>query len=190
MVNSILQNIRLTIVSILLLAILYPLLIKGISILTPQNGVPYTVQYKGKMHFRDIGQHFHSPQYFQSRPSATNYNPAGSAGSNKGPTNPEYLQQVQSRIDTFIAGNPTITTGKIPADLITASGSGLDPHLSPNAAHIQVDRIAKIRKLSPEIIHTLIQQHTEEPLWGILGPAKVNVLLLNIALDSIQLSEK
>ncbi len=130
-----------------------------------------------------IGQKFTDDKYFWSRPSAVDYNAAGSGGSNKGPTNPDYLKQVQDRIDTFLAHNPGVRKEEIPAELVTASGSGQDPDLSPAAAKIQVKRIAAIRKIDESKLYALVDQHTEGPLLGFLGPSKVNVLKLNIALD-------
>ncbi|MBC8156416.1 MAG: potassium-transporting ATPase subunit C, partial [Bacteroidetes bacterium] len=122
-------------------------------------------------------------RYFNGRPSAVDYNAAGSAGSNKGPSNPDYLKTVQERIDTFMVHNPGIQKSAIPAELVTASGSGLDPDLSPAAALIQVSRIAKVRGLPVERVTQLVNENTEGPLLGVFGPSKVNVLKLNVALD-------
>jgi K+-transporting ATPase ATPase C chain len=133
-----------------------------------------------------IGQKFTDDKYFWSRPSAVDYNAAGSAGSNKGPTNPDYLKQVQDRIDTFLVHNPGIKKEEIPAELVTASGSGEDPDLSPAAARIQVKRIAAIRKIDESKLYALVDQHTQGPLLGFLGPSKVNVLKLNVALDNLK----
>ena len=138
------------------------------------------------MGYAIVGQKFRDDKYFWSRPSAVDYNAAGSAGSNKGPTNPDYLKQVQDRIDTFLAHNPGVKKEDIPAELVTASGSGEDPDLSPAAAKVQVKRIATIRKIDENKIYALIDQHTEGPLLGFLGPSKINVLKLNIALDELK----
>ncbi len=113
------------------------------------------------------------------------YNASGSGGSNKGPSNAEYLTLVQARIDTFLVHNPGIHKSEIPVDLITASGSGLDPNFSVQAAKVQVRRIATRRGIEEQKIDQLINDHTEGPLWGIFGPKKINVLKLNIALDAI-----
>jgi K+-transporting ATPase ATPase C chain len=107
----------------------------------------------------------------------------GSGGSNKGPSNPDYLKDVQAHIDTFLAHNPGVRKEDIPAELVTYSGSGLDPDLSPAGAKIQVKRIAAVRRLSEDKVDALVDRYTQRPLWGIFGPAKVNVLRLNIALD-------
>ena len=135
--------------------------------------------------YENIGQTFTDDKYFQGRPSAVNYNAAGSAGSNKGGSNPDYLANVQARIDTFLVHNPEIKKSQIPSDLVTASGSGLDPNISLQGAKIQVPRIARIRKRSEKEIYDLIETHTEKPLLGIFGPEKVNVLKLNIALNTL-----
>lgn len=179
-----LPSLKLTAVLILICAGLYPLLITEVARLAPGHGDGVTVQSHGRtVGYARIGQSFTDDRYFQGRPSAVNYHAAGSGGSNKGPSNPEYLAMVQARIDTFMAHNPGISKSNIPADLITASGSGLDPHLSPQAVAIQVKRIAKARGMDESTVKALITQHTEGPLFGLLGPSRVNVLQLNIALD-------
>ncbi|UFH57090.1 K(+)-transporting ATPase subunit C [Spirosoma sp. KNUC1025] len=176
--------IRLTLVMLVLLVIIYPLVVAGIAKLAPGAGKGETVTVNGKVvGYKLIGQKFTEDRYFNSRPSAVDYNAAGSAGSNKGPSNPEYLKTVQARIDTFLVHNPGIKKADIPAELVTASGSGLDPDLSPAGAKIQVARIAKIRNLPAERLNQLVDEHTEGPLLGIFGPSKVNVLALNVALD-------
>jgi K+-transporting ATPase ATPase C chain len=113
------------------------------------------------------------------------YNAASTGGSNKGPTNPDYLAQVQSRIDTFMVHNPTIKKEQLPVDLVTASGGGLDPHISPAGARVQIDRIARVRNIDKQKIVTLVDQCTESPMLGI-GTARVHVLRLNIALDELK----
>ncbi|MFT3827526.1 MAG: K(+)-transporting ATPase subunit C [Chitinophagaceae bacterium] len=187
MKKYILISLKLTLVMIVLLAVLYPIALAAVGKLTPGGGKGETVVVNGKVvGYANIGQHFSDDKYFQGRPSAVGYNAAGSAGSNKGPSNPDYLQQVKDRIDTFLVHNPGIKKEDIPADLVTASGSGLDPDLSPAAAKIQVKRIAAIRKISEEKLYELVSQHTESPLLGAFGPAKVNVLKLNVALDAMK----
>jgi K+-transporting ATPase ATPase C chain len=115
------------------------------------------------------------------------YNAAGSGGSNKGPTNQDYLNKdVKGRIDTFLKHNPTVKKADIPAELVTASGSGLDPDLSPEGAKVQAARIAKARGLSEQQVLALVDSHTEKPLLRLLGPEKVNVLKLNVALDELK----
>lgn len=180
-------GLKLTLVMIILLAVLYPLLIAGIGKLSPGQGKGVTVVVNGKVvGYEKIGQKFTEDKYFWSRPSAVDYNAAGSAGSNKGPSNPDYLKIVQDRIDTFLVHNPGVKKEEIPAELVTASGSGLDPDISPAGAHVQVKRIAAVRKIDEQKIKELIEKHTEGPLAGILGPSKINVLKLNIALDEMK----
>ena len=179
--------IRLTLVMLVLLVVIYPLVVAGIARLAPGGGKGETVTVNGKVvGYKLIGQKFTADRYFNSRPSALEYNAAGSAGSNKGPSNPDYLKAVQARIDTFLVHNPGVTKATIPAELVTASGSGLDPDLSPAGAKIQVTRIAKVRGLSAERLNQLVEQQTEGPLLGVFGPAKVNVLALNVALDQLK----
>lgn len=134
-----------------------------------------------------IGQTFNNPKYFWGRPSATSpypYNAAASSGSNLGPTNPALLELVKARIAALQAVDPDNKT-LIPVDLITASGSGLDPHISPAAADYQIGRIAKVRNIDPEKLRDLVQSHTEARQWDLLGEPRVNVLTLNLALDAI-----
>jgi K+-transporting ATPase ATPase C chain len=179
--------IRLSLVLLVLVSVIYPLVVAGVAKLAPGGGDGETVSINGKVvGYANIGQSFTEDRYFNSRPSAVDYNAAGSAGSNKGPGNPDYLQTVQARIDTFLVHNPGVRRADIPAELVTASGSGLDPHLSPAAAAIQVARIARVRKLSANRLTQLIGEHTEKPLLGLFGPETVNVLKLNVALDQLR----
>ena len=172
---------------IVLCAVLYPLLIAGIGKATPGGGKGETVSVNGRVvGYEKIGQKFTDDKYFWGRPSAVDYNAAGSAGSNKGPSNPDYLQIVKDRIDSFLVHNPGVKKEEIPAEMVTASGSGLDPDISPAGAYIQVKRIAAIRNLPEEKIKALVEEHTQKPLAGMFGPSKVNVLKLNIELDKIK----
>ena len=180
-------SIKLTLVFIIVCAVLYPLLIAGIAKFAPGGGKGETVTVNGKVvGYANIGQKFTEDKYFWGRPSAVDYNAAGSAGSNKGPSNPDYLKQVQGRIDSFLVHNPAVKKEEIPAELVTASGSGLDPDLSPAGATIQIKRIAVVRKLNESKLISLVNQQTEKPLLGLFGPAKVNVLKLNIELDKLK----
>jgi potassium-transporting ATPase KdpC subunit len=182
-----LPSLKLTLVFIVICSVLYPLLIAGVAKLSPGGGNGETVSVNGKVvGYANIGQKFTEDKYFWSRPSAVDYNAAGSAGSNKGPSNPDYLKTVQDRIDTFLVHNPGVTKEEIPAELVTASGSGLDPDLSPAGAKIQVKRIAAIRNIDAAKIISLVDKQTEKPLLGMFGPAKVNVLKLNIELDKLK----
>jgi potassium-transporting ATPase KdpC subunit len=186
MKKYILPALKLTLVFMVICSLLYPLLIAGIGRFSTGNGKGETVTVNGKVvGYALIGQKFDQDKYFWSRPSAAGFNAASSAGSNKGPTNPDYLKDVQSKIDTFLAHNPGVKKEEIPAELVTYSGSGLDPDLSPKGAYIQVPRIAKTRKISEDKLNALVEQHIEKPLLGIFGPEKVNVLKLNVELDQL-----
>lgn len=177
-------SLKLTLVMLILCAVLYPLLIAGIGKATPGGGKGKILSVNGKVvGYELIGQKFTEDKYFWGRPSAVDYNAAGSAGSNKGPSNPDYLQIVQARIDTFLVHNPGVKKEEIPADLVTASGSGLDPDISPASAYVQVKRVAAIRNLPEEKVKALVKQHIEKT---ILGPSVINVLKLNIALDNLK----
>jgi len=182
-----LPGLKLTAILLVLLSGLYPLVIAGIGRFTPGHGDGETVTYKGHVvGYANIGQKFTKDQYFSSRPSAANYQADASAGSNKGPSNPDYLKGVEKLIDTFMVHNPTVKRSEIPAELVTASGSGLDPDLSPAGAKVQVARIAKARNISADAVNKIIDDNTEQPLLGLFGPAKVNVLKMNVALDELK----
>src|SRR5882762_2016822 len=132
-----------------------------------------------------IGQPFDDPKYFWGRPSATTpfaYNAGSSAGSNLSPTNPALIKTVQERVDALRAADPG-NTAPVPVDLVTASGSGLDPHISPVAALYQVSRVAKARTLQADAVRALVERHIEDRQFGFLGEPRVNVLALNLALD-------
>lgn len=187
MKKYLLPSLKLTVVMIIICAVLYPLFIAAVAKLAPGAGKGETVSVNGKViGYANIGQKFTDDKYFWSRPSAIDYNAAGSAGSNKGPTNSDYLKTVQDRIDTFLVHNPDVKKSDIPSELITASGSGLDPDLSPLGAYVQTARIAKTRNISEEKIKNLVAQQIQQPLLGLFGPEKVNVLKLNIALDELK----
>jgi K+-transporting ATPase ATPase C chain len=187
MKTYLLPSLKLTLILIVILAGIYPLAIAGVGKLTPGHGDGETVTYKGRVVGYVLeGQKFTKDEYFWSRPSAVDYNAAGSGGSNKGPSNPDYLKQVEGRITDFLKHNPGVTREQIPAELVTASGSGLDPDLSLAGAQVQVARIAKARGLSADQLTKLVDEHTEKPLLGVFGPAKVNVLKLNVALDELK----
>lgn len=135
-----------------------------------------------------IGQHFSDPKYLWGRPSATSptpYNASGSGGSNLGPLNPALADAVQARIAALRSADPG-NTGPVPIDLVTASGSGLDPHLSAAGAQYQAARIARVRQLPLQTVQQLIDRHTEGRLFGLLGEPRVNVLQFNLALDALR----
>jgi K+-transporting ATPase ATPase C chain len=164
------------------------LAIAGIGKFTAGHGDGETVSLNGKVvGYANIGQKFTQDKYFWSRPSAVDYKADASGGSNKGPSNPDYLNKdVKGRIDTFLKHNPGVKKEQIPAELVTASGSGLDPDLSPAGIEIQVARVAHARNIPIDEVQKIVEEHIQKPLWGIFGPAKVNVLKLNIALDELK----
>ena len=173
--------------TVIMFGILFPLLIWGIGLLFPSqsNGLP--IYKNGKLiGFENIGQKFTESKYFWGRPSAVDYNAAATGGSNKGPTNPEYLADVDKRVHEFLDKNPEVKRSEIPSDLVTASGGGLDPHISPQAALIQVSRVAKERNLDRQKVKELVQKQIEKPLLGLFGTERVNVLKLNLALDELK----
>jgi K+-transporting ATPase ATPase C chain len=187
MKENILPAIRLTIVCILFFCGVYTLFIWGIAQVAPAKGKGEPVTVNGKVvGYKLIGQKFTDDKYFWSRPSAVDYNAAGSCGSNKGPTNPDYLKQVQDRIDSFLVHNPGIKKEEIPSELVTASGSGQDPDLSPAAAYVQTKRIAAVRNIPVEEINDLVKKHIAKPLAGLFGTERVNVLQLNIDLENLK----
>ncbi len=135
-----------------------------------------------------IGQPFDDPKYFWGRPSATSpfaYNAANSSGSNLGPTNPAFISSVKANVDAQRKANPDMADKPVPMDLVTASGSGLDPHISPAGAEYQAARVAKVRNLAPAKVEELIAQNTDGRWLGFIGDPGVNVLKLNLALDAL-----
>lgn len=187
MKKELIPALRLTVVCMVVFVVMYSALVWGFAqFIAPNHGKGEVVLQGDKLvGFANVGQAFTQDNYFWTRPSAVNYNAAGSGGSNKGASNPDYLQTVQARIDTFLVHNPAIQKSEIPTELVTASGSGLDPHLTPAGALVQVKRIAHVRKLNEEQLKKLIEDNTEKPLFGFLGIEKINVLKLNLALDKL-----
>lgn len=171
----------------LLTGVLYPVVITGLAqLLFPFQANGSLVEVDGTARgSRHIGQLFGAPGYLWSRPSATSptpYNAAGSSGSNLGPSNPALRDAVAGRIIALRAADSTLT-GPVPVDLVTASGSGLDPHVSVAAAAVQVPRIARARGMTPAAVEAVIAAHTEGRFLGVFGEPRVNVLMVNLALD-------
>lgn len=176
---------KFTALLVILLAVIYPLAIYGIAQFAPNKGKGETISVNGKVvGYQKIGQKFDKSNYFWGRPSAVDYNASGSAGSNKGPSNPDYLALVQKRIDTFMVAHPYLKKSEITSELVTASGSGLDPNISPEGALIQVKRVAKERKLSEEKVRALVESKINTPT--VMGTSTVNVLELNVVLDELK----
>jgi K+-transporting ATPase ATPase C chain len=186
------KQLRPAIIGFLLLTLLtgvaYPLLVTVISQATMSS------KANGSLIVKDgkpvgsslIGQSFSDPKYFWGRPSATGpvpNNAGASSGSNLGPTNPALMDAVKARVQALRDTDPS-NTQAVPVDLVTASASGLDPHISPAAAQYQLARVARIRNLNPDAVHKLVAEHTEGRQFGILGEPRVNVLELNLALDA------
>ncbi|SAI33775.1 potassium-transporting ATPase C chain [Bordetella ansorpii] len=174
----------------LITGLAYPLLTTGVArMLFPHQAAGSLIERDGKVIGSDlIGQAFRSPGYFWSRPSATApmaYNGGASGGSNLGPTNPALAQAVQERVAALRAADPD-NPAQIPVDLVTASGSGLDPHISAAAAEYQVRRVARARGLPEAEVRKLVQAHTDSPWLGLIGDPAVNVLPLNLALDALK----
>jgi potassium-transporting ATPase KdpC subunit len=185
--EQLLPGLRIKIFFTILLGIVYPLAITGISQgLFPHQANGSLITAGGKVVGSElIGQNFTKPEYFHPRPSTAGndgYDPTASGGSNLGPTNQKLIDRVKASVDKFHKENPDYH-GPIPSDLLTTSGSGLDPHISPDSALAQAARVAKARGVPVDQMNQLIAQLTEPPTFGILGGARVNVLRLNLAVD-------
>jgi K+-transporting ATPase ATPase C chain len=174
----------------LVTGVAYPLVVTGAAqALFPGQAAGSLILRDGKpVGSRLIGQNFSDPKHFWGRPSATGpmpYNAAASSGANQGPLNPALVDAVKGRVEALKAADPG-NSAQVPVDLVTASASGLDPHISPAAARYQVARVAKARGLPAGAVQSLVEQQTETPLFGFLGEARVNVLQLNLALDTLR----
>jgi K+-transporting ATPase ATPase C chain len=195
MIKEIGTQLRLSFVFVVVFTVLVGLIYPGVMTLLgqalfPRQAAGSLIVANGKtMGSELIGQPFDDTKYFWSRPSATSpqaYNAANSSGSNLGPTNQAQLDAVKGRIDALKKAHPDKADAPVPMDLVTASGSGLDPHISPAAAEYQAARVAKARNLAPAKVEELIAQNTDGRWLGFIGDPGVNVLKLNLALDSIK----
>jgi K+-transporting ATPase ATPase C chain len=186
MKKNLIIAVLMTLVTTVLFGLLFPLLITGLAqVLFPRQANGELITRNSRVvGSRLIGQSFTSPGYFHSRPSAAGagYDAANSGGSNLGPTNQSLVARVQGDADRLQAENPS---APVPMDLLTSSASGLDPHISPEAAEFQVMRVAKERGLSEDVVREAVRQHTQSRQFGFLGEPRVNVLELNLTLDEI-----
>jgi len=185
--RNLLISIWMTLATTVLLGIIYPLVVTGLAqVLYRHRANGDLIEFRGQLvGSRLIGQPFTAPWYFHSRPSAAGpagYDPTQSQGSNLAPTNRALLDRVSASVQTLQAENPNTP---IPIDLVTASASGLDPDISPASAEFQISRVAKERKMTEADLRAVVQRHTQQRQFGILGEPRVNVLELNLDLDEI-----
>lgn len=187
--KNFIKSFRLTTTFCVFLTVFYILVLWGVSVLIgPNDGKPEVVTLDGKVvGVANVGQKFTKDIYFWGRPSCAGdgYDATSSSGSNKGVTNPEYLEEVQGRIDTFLKYHPYLERKEVPAEMVTASASGLDPNITPACAYVQVQRVAEARGLTIETVKNVVEDNIEEPFLGFLGTEKVNVLKLNVALEQL-----
>jgi K+-transporting ATPase ATPase C chain len=186
--KQLLIALKATLVLTLLTGVMYPLLVTGLAkVLFRDKADGSLIQANGRTVGSElIGQRFTKPEYFHGRPSAAGndgYDGLSSGGSNLGPTSQKLADRVTADVKTFRAENPTFS-GAVPGDAVTASGSGLDPHLSPEAVDAQVARVAAARGMTTEALRQLVAAHTEDRQMAVLGEPRVNVLKLNLALDA------
>jgi K+-transporting ATPase ATPase C chain len=192
MSKVLLPSLLLLLVFSALTGIVYPLAVTGIAQLCCARAAGGSLIVRGDTLVGSalIGQPFDDPKYFWPRPSATTpqpYNASASTGSNLGPTNPAQIDAVRTRLATLQQSDPGNTL-PVPVELVTASGSGLDPDISPAGARYQLLRVARARGIDPVVLRALVDAHTQPPQWGVLGEARVNVLQLNLALDAMHYS--
>lgn len=187
MISNLFKSFKLTLMFCVLFSVCYIFVLWAFAqVFGPNKGNAEVVDLDGKIvGAANVGQHFTRDIYFWGRPSCAGdgYDASSSAGSNKGPSNEEYLMDVEARIDTFLVRHPYLKREEVPAEMVTASGSGLDPQISPKAAFVQVRRVAQARSMPVEKVMAIVSRQVESPLLGVFGPETVNVLKLNIALD-------
>lgn len=180
-------SIRITLAMCVFLGLGYVLVLRlAAALVSPNDGQAEVVMLDGRIvGAANVGQQFSAADYFWGRPSAVDYNGSGSGGSNKGTTNPEYLAEVEQRVADFMTAHPYLLKEQVPSEMVTASGSGLDPDISPRGAGVQVRRVAEARGVDPAQVQQLVDSLTERPWLGLFGTPKVNVLKLNIALNTL-----
>ena len=192
--KTLLKSIKITLVFCVFFSVFYILVLWLFArVAGPNQGNAEVVTLNGKVvGAANVGQKFTEDIYFWGRPSCAGdgYDATSSSGSNKGPTNPEYLAEVKSRIDTFLVHHPYLSRKDVPAEMVTASGSGLDPDITPQSAYVQVKRVAQARGMDVEEVRRIVDKAVEKPLLGVFGTEKVNVLKLNIALEEIKVNRK
>lgn len=181
------KSIKITLAFCALLGVGYVLILWGVgSIAGPNGGRAAVVTENGRIvGAANVGQSFTKATYFWGRPSAVEYNGSGSGGSNKATTNPEHLAGVEQRVQDFLAAHPYLSRAEVPAEMVTASGSGLDPDISPRGAQAQVRRVAEARGLDIATVRHLVDSLTQKSWLGLFGTEKVNVLRLNVALEEL-----
>lgn len=185
--RNLVKSLRLTLVFCVFFSICYILVLWIFGLIAgPGGGNAETLVLNGRVvGAANVGQQFTKDVYFWGRPShaGDGYDASSSSGSNKGPTNEEYLADVNIRIDSFLKKHPYLERKDVPSEMVTASASGLDPHITPESAYVQVKRVAKARGMEEGAVRSLVDQAVEKPLLGMFGTEKVNVLKLNIALE-------
>lgn len=188
--KTLLKSIKITLVFCVFFSVFYILVLWLFAqVAGPNRGNAEVVTLNGKVvGAANVGQTFTEEKYFWGRPSCAGdgYDATSSAGNNKGPTNPEYLAEVEARIDTFLIHHPYLARKDVPAEMVTASASGLDPDITPQSAYVQVKRVAQARGMDVEEVRRVVDKAVEKPLLGIFGTEKVNVLKLNIALEELK----
>lgn len=181
-------SLKFTLVMCVVLTIGYVLILRlTAAVASPNDGEAPVVELNGKVvGAANVGQQFTDDRYFWGRPSAVDYNGGASGGSNKGTNNPEYLAEVEARIEVFLEAHPYLERKDVPAEMVTASGSGLDPDISPRGAEVQIRRVAEARGMSEDQVRKIVEKTIQKPWLGLFGTYKVNVLKLNVALDEAQ----
>ncbi|GFZ39292.1 potassium-transporting ATPase KdpC subunit [Bacteroides nordii] len=185
--KTLLKSFKITLTFCVFFAVFYVLILWLFAqVAGPNKGNAEVATLDGKVvGAANVGQNFTKDIYFWGRPSCAGdgYDATSSSGSNKGPTNPEYLAELEARIDTFLVHHPYLNRSEVPAEMVTASGSGLDPDITPACAYVQVKRVAQARGMHEEQVKEIVDKTIEKPLLGLFGTEKVNVLKLNIALE-------